>query len=274
VTDCATVRDALLQGVVATDAGISEHLARCPQCRELLRANAELGRSLASEVSLQMPFPELSFEPLAQRLTRETGLRAWLRSRPSRQRFLAAALSALLAVGLGGALRPRLDFATYPRARLWLVLGVYTFLILAAFGKEIFLSVRRGAVSDYLALCSAALALPFALSLLPAAEMSRGFEAAGAFSCFAYGALLTLPTAALLFAFERADRISLRTVCLCAAALGLSSNLTLELHCPNGNRSHLLLGHASLGLAWLISWWVARRFTAFSRAGLHSDVRS
>jgi hypothetical protein len=73
--------------------------------------------------------------------------------------------------------------------------------------------------------------------------------------------LLTLPIAALFWAFDRDERPSLRTVCLCAGALGLSANLLLELHCPSGNTLHLLLGHASIGIAWLLVWAVTRRST-------------
>ena len=84
---------------------------------------------------------------------------------------------------------------------------------------------------------------------------------AGAGGCFIYGALLTLPTALLLWAFDRDDRPSLRTVCLSAAALGLSANLMLELHCPSGNAIHLLLGHTSIGVLWFAAWYWARWFT-------------
>ena len=83
----------------------------------------------------------------------------------------------------------------------------------------------------------------------------------GALSCFLYGALFTLPLGILLWAFDRDDRPTLRTVCLSAAALGLSANLVLELHCPSGHPLHLLLGHASIGLAWLASWFVTRRLS-------------
>jgi hypothetical protein len=109
-----------------------------------------------------------------------------------------------------------------------------------------------------------ALALPFLVALAPATEASRALGPGGALSCFSYGTLLTLPTAALLWAFDRDDQLSLRTVYLSAAALGLSANLLLELHCGNGNFTHVVLGHASLGVAWLLVWALTRRM---SRAG-------
>jgi hypothetical protein len=130
--------------------------------------------------------------------------------------------------------------------------------IALAFGKEFFVSVRRGSLGDFGWLVTAALALPFLVAFAPPTELSRSFGPGGALNCFSYGALLTLPIAALLWAFDRDDRLSLRTVCLSAAALGLSANLILELHCPSGNFVHVLLGHASLGIAWLVLWACAR----------------
>jgi hypothetical protein len=259
--DCAEIRDAFTRGAVTPGPEAQAHLAVCPHCRELFERDAELGRSLASEAALLMPFPEELFGELEARMAGETGVRAWLRSRPTKLRFLVVLSSVLFAVGVGGALKVRPDFEAYPRARLFVLLAVYSFGIIVAFGKELFLSVWRGALADHLLLLVAALGLPFLVAFAPATEASRAFGPEGALNCFAFGALLTLPTAALLWAFDRDDRLSTRTVCLSAAALGLSANLVLELHCANGNFSHVLLGHASLGVAWLTAWALTRRFS-------------
>jgi hypothetical protein len=158
-------------------------------------------------------------------------------------------------------LKIRPDFSGYPSTRLVVLLGLYAVGIAAAFGRELFLSVRRGALSDYFVILVGALGLPFLVAFAPATEASRSFGSEGALGCFVFGALLTLPTAALLWAFDRDDRLSTRTVALSAAALGLSANLVLELHCPNGNILHVLLGHASLGVAWLLAWALTRRMS-------------
>jgi hypothetical protein len=168
-------------------------------------------------------------------------------------------VSVLLAVGLGGGLHGRPDFGDYPVTRLLVLLGVYSLGILFACGKELYLSARRGSLADHFGLLLGALALPFLIAFAPATEASRHFGPEGALGCFTYGALLTVPTAALLWVFDRDNRISMRTVCLSAVSLGLSANLVLELHCPSGNALHLLLGHASIGVAWLAAWFVARR---------------
>ena len=115
--------------------------------------------------------------------------------------------------------------------------------------------------------CNVLLVVPFLTALLPATEAGRHAAPGGALSCFIFGTLFTFPTALLLWALDRDDSPSLRTVCLSAVALGLSANLLLELHCPNGNPTHLLLGHASIGLGWLAAWFAARHaLRALSRA--------
>jgi hypothetical protein len=257
--DCPEIRDAFVRGELPAGSALEEHLRGCPQCSELLLRDANLGRSLARAAAGAVPFEDDLFAKLEADLAGETGLRAWLRSRPTRVRFGVALLSVLLVVGLGGALSQRPDFAEYPTARLLLLLAVYSAGILLAFGKELYLSARGGSLGDHVGLLVGALGLPFLIAFAPATESSRHAGPEGALNCFMYGALLTLPTAALLWAFDRDDRPSMRTVCLSAVALGLSANLVLELHCPSGNAWHLLLGHASIGVAWLAAWFVLRR---------------
>jgi membrane-associated PAP2 superfamily phosphatase len=182
-----------------------------------------------------------------------------LRSRPTRLRFAAVVASVLFVVGLGGILHRRPDFDAYPAGRLLALVTLYFGGVLLAFGKELYVSIRHGTLADYGGLFIGALGLPFLIAFAPATEASGHAGPGGAWSCFVYGGLLTLPTAALLWAFDRDDRPSVRTVCLSAVSLGLSANLVLELHCPSGNVLHLLLGHASIGLAWLAAWFVVRQ---------------
>ncbi len=257
--DCPDIRDAFMKGEVPADADVAAHLKGCPQCSELFARDAELGRSLGTEGTVNMPFEDELFARLEDEVAQENGPRAWLRSRPTGLRFAVVAVSVLAAIGLGGFARLRADFSEYPMARLLLLLGVYAIAILLAFAKELYLSIRRGSLADHAGLLVGALGLPFLIAFAPATETSRHTGSGGALGCFGYGALLTLPTAALLWAFDRDDQPSLRTVCLSAVALGLSANFVLELHCPSGNASHLLLGHASIGVAWLAAWSMLRR---------------
>ncbi|HYQ04575.1 MAG TPA: hypothetical protein VER96_38140 [Polyangiaceae bacterium] len=265
--DCSQVRDSFISGSPLSGAQLDAHLAGCPQCKALFEQDAELGRGLAAQASAALPMSDALRDPrrgtdffgqLEQELGRETGPRAWLRSRPSRARFLFSLLPVLLVVIAGGLLRQRPDFAQYPMARVGLLLCVYFVAIALAFAKTLSELPRREPLRDYLPLLGFALAVPILAGFAPATEISRHAGAEGALSCFGYGALLTLPVALLLWAFDRADKPALRTVCLSAAGLGLSANLLLELHCGNGNPTHVLLGHASLGLAWLAMWIAVR----------------
>ena len=259
--DCATIRDAFVKGITLPPDAVQEHLKVCPHCRELFEHDAELGRSLASQASLALPFPDEFFEQLEARVARETGPRAWLRSRPTSLRGMFVVLSVLLVILFGGIAKQRPDFVDYPTLRVALVLGSYFVVIVLAASKELTLAPRRGGFAEHPALVFGGLALPFLIAFMPATEASRHAGPEGALGCFGYGALLTLPVALLLWAFDRDDRPSLRTVGLSAVALGLSANLALELHCPSGNALHLLLGHASIGVAWLGAWYMARRFS-------------
>ena len=261
--DCSQIRDAFVAGVRLPEEPLEAHLASCAQCRTLFERNGELGRSLAAQASETPLFSEDFFGQLEQRLTQESGPRAWLRSRPSRLRLMFVLLPLLLVLAAGGLLRLRLDFDQYPAQRVALLLCVYFIAIALSLSKELSESPRRNPLREHWGLLLFAFFVPVLAAFAPATDASRLAGSEGAVSCFGYGALLTAPIAALLWALDRNDRPSLRTVCLSAAALGLSANLLLELHCGNGNAHHVLLGHASLGLAWLVAWAVIR---ALSRA--------
>ena len=259
--DCSQIRDTFVNGVPLPEEQAREHMAGCLQCRELLEQHAALGRRLAAQATDALPLADDLFGQIEQKLSRETGLRAWLRSRPSVLRFTLLLVPLSLVLVAGGVLRQRIDFGQYPLQRVVLLLCVYFLAVVLAFGKELSESPRREAVRDYFGLLAFALVVPVLAAFAPATEVSRHADPGGAAVCFGYGALLTLPIAGLLWAVDRDDRPSVRTVCLSAAALGLSANLLLELHCGNGNAVHVLFGHASLGVLWLAVWALVRRFS-------------
>ncbi len=167
-------------------------------------------------------------------------------------------VSVLGVILLGGVGMHRPDMPAYPVARLFGLLALYALGIGLAFAKEMFESVRKASLADYGWLLVAGLGVPFLVAFVPPTEASRAFGPAGALGCFSFGVILTLPTALLLWAFDRDDRLSTRTVCLSAAALGLSASTILELHCPSGNFAHVISGHASIGVAWLLGWSMTR----------------
>ena len=259
---CAQVRDAFMhQGELASDA-FSEHLEDCSACRELFGQGAELAHCLTAQASGALPFPDQLFDRIEQRVVAETGVRAWLRSRPTQKRWFWLLLSALLVLLVGGVWRPRADFGQYPAERLAWLAGLSVLGIWFALRKQLTRSLGTRGFSSTPEVLLCLLLLPFVGAALPATEAAAHFGPGGALNCFTYGAVLTLPTALLLWAFDRDEYPAVRTVYLSAVALGLCANLLLELHCPNGNARHLLLGHASLGLVWLAAWFVARRTLA------------
>jgi len=82
--DCPQIRDAFLNGVAPAEEQVKPHLAGCSQCRELFEQGAELGRNLAAQTRVVLPAAaDDFFAEIEGKLARETGPRAWLRSRPS-----------------------------------------------------------------------------------------------------------------------------------------------------------------------------------------------
>jgi len=260
--DCAEIRDAFLRGETLPEDRVQAHLRVCPHCHELFEGHVALGQRLGSAATPELSLPDDFFAQLEQKVSAETGMRAWLRSRPTRVRVLLVSTVAVAAITIGGALHLRPDFAEYPSSRLALLLGVYLLAVLVAVQRELSVSSRPGAFATKPGVLAGTLLLPFLVAFVPPTEASMQHGPEGALICFSFGALLTLPLAALLWACDRDDRPSSSSVWLSAVALGLTANLLLELHCASGNAIHLLLGHASLSLAWLAVWAALRGLKA------------
>jgi hypothetical protein len=98
--------------------------------------------------------------------------------------------------------------------------------------------------------------LLFALPVVAALCSPWGSERTATFGeparCFAYGAVLVLPFLVLYWLLERRDRVSVTTLLTVGGAAGVAANLLLYAHCPSVHEGHLLLGHASIGVAWAL----------------------
>jgi len=256
---CETVRDALREGRAPSDPELRTHAAGCEQCRALLDDEASLGRALAAEgAGAGEPLPWAGVEALLQE---EVGWRAWFRSRPHQVRVLFAAAAYTLVTLLGlRRLRPDFDRVT-----------AYEFaLLLAAFGLIAGAAIRRalpivglpakgGALEG--GVLVAAFAVPLAAAFVHTA--TPGIDGATfahqAWNCFSYGSLLTIPLIAVLWLLDRGAGPRSRLY-YGAAAAGLAANAALTLHCPNTSSGHLLVGHATIGLALAaVAWLVLRR---------------
>ena len=257
---CEAVRDALRTGRQPSDPELEKHAAECAQCSALLDDRAALGRVLATDrpgSGESLPWSDM--ETLLQE---EVGWRAWLRSRPHQVRVLFATAGFAL-VGLLGLLRPRADLAhgiAYETA------GMVLFGVVAAAALPRALPVaghppKRGLLAH--AVLALALGLPIAAALVHATAATPDLDlptfVRRACGCFSYGSLLTIPLVTALWLLDRGAGPRSRLY-YGAAAAGLAANLALLLHCPNTSSAHLLLGHATIGLALAaVAWLVAVR---------------
>jgi hypothetical protein len=263
--ECAEIRQGFLTGDVPSGSSVDEHVSGCPQCRELFRNGAALGRGLAG-VARQASAPDDQFERVEAVLANERGLRAFLRSRSTRMRWLLSlSLPALLL--LRELAHKRVPWRSLGSLRIVagvVLVGLLALVLRAALRP---LPIERRAARLRSALAIGAWCLPFLLGLVPDAQAS-GQEWTPSFalrccSCFFYGSALAVPSFALLWALERGDPVPFRVWALGAGVVALVANLVLLLHCPVTNRVHLLAGHLSIGLSWFAAvcvreWWSHR----------------
>jgi hypothetical protein len=265
--DCAEIRQGFLTGEVPSGLAVGEHLKRCLHCPELFQNQAALGRRLASAAAtpLESVSESTSAElaAVSSAIAAEHGLRAFLRSRSTRSRWLLLlalpALSLLREIAQKGVPWRSL---TLPRLFGGVVLIGFLGLITRSALRPLPIEGRAARLSS--ALAFVACCLPCVLWFAPQAQASSeeftGNFALRSLTCFAYGSLLAAPSFALLCALDRGDQVPFRVWALAAGMVALVANLILLLHCPDTSRAHLALGHFSIGLAWLFAvsvgqWW-------------------
>ena len=198
---------------------------------------------------------------LGRELEKERGLTAELRAL-STPRRLSLLLGTFVALALTTYLvRPRLDLAIYPAARMALILCVVGVLVMSSALVALWplsyrplppllrkLAVALGPLS-LLALYS----LPAAHTAHPASLQAEGFAAlfVRALPCLLIGSGVAASAFLLLRAL---DRGALSVSLVFAACAGLYANFLLQLHCSVTAPEHMLLGH--LGVALLTFVWV------------------
>lgn len=97
-------------------------------------------------------------------------------------------------------------------------------------------------------------------SIVPVPHTAEPFYSAGtgeelipaAFMCFSAGSISALPIAAVGWIAMRSTRPFLYRSLLLAAGTGLVGHLALHLHCPLVHPAHLLLGHATIPVAYTV----------------------
>jgi len=235
---------------------VDEHLRVCGHCAELFDDSGALGRLLASAGAEPAIASSAQLAATEALLDREQGLRAFLRSRSTRIRWLLSlSLPALLLTR--ELLRKRVPWRDLSLPRViagGVLLGLFALVAHSALRP---LPLERRAARLRSALALVAWCLPCVLWFAPEARAGAE-ELSGAFgsrslACFAYGSAFAAPSFALLWAMDRGVYVPYRVWALAAGGVALLANLILMLHCPITSRAHLVAGHFSIGLAWLVA---------------------
>lgn len=260
--NCMAIRRELVSGRVPAGPALDAHLATCPHCSVLLERQADLGRRLARAVVPDVE-PVQLFVVVRGELERERGLRARLRALPTRSRLASLVGTAAALFAWQFVLWRRPDFETYAPGAFWAVaLALGLALVLGAS------SLLRAATAP---LASRAHRVAFSLLVLPAlvallvplgapetANVSAALGSPAAASwgtpgaCFAYGAVLVAPFPLLVWLLERRDLVPVGALVTAGGLSGIAANLLLHAHCPSVHAGHLLLGHATTGVAWAL----------------------
>jgi hypothetical protein len=258
--DCAEIRSGFVSGRVPAGPAVDEHLERCPHCHDLFERQAQLGRRLALAVLPTLEPGDL-FAQLDQQLAREVGLRARLRALPTHTRAtLLGGVITLTFLGLQLSMNRRADFGQYSPALFWsvaaLLVGALCFGVLRlvrGVSAPLRVAERDGAFTISLLALPALLAFiaPLGAAHGDLEDASQAWASSG--SCFAFGAVAVVPFLVLAWLFERRDRVPFVALAWAGAVSGIGANLLLHVHCGSEHLGHLLLGHASIGLAWALA---------------------
>ncbi len=267
--DCSDIRDVFLAGELPTGADAEEHVRECLQCRQLIERRGVLGQGLGAASEQATP-PDL-LAAVERDLERERGARAWLRSRSTRLRLALVLLTVSGVFTSICLLAPRPDFAIASDERWFALAGLLVFGVVLGAGGAL-RSLGRAQPLSLVGVALAVLLLPLLSALLPEAESHHpqllteadpGF-ATRALRCFFFGVLLSAPAGTLLWFASREDRLPPGTLIFAAGASGVVANLALHAHCPLSYPGHLIAGHGTVGIAWLLALLLMNRL---SRAG-------
>ena len=262
--DCTRIRDTVLSGNALSEAE-RDHAATCEACRAVALDGGNAARRLWAAAS-----EEADMRPLRSAIERDVGQKergvVWLRSRPTSFRLGFGVIVCLGIVLLTLGLTPRPDIDVYPALRMLLVTSTLLVLLGVALSQGL-RPLQRAATGAEGLLLVLALLVPIVLSALPAAHSAHALSVGGigealiprALACFAFGVALGLPLLVSMRALDRLEHTTAARALWAAAATGLLGNLTLSLHCPLTHPAHLLLGHASVGVALAAAYGLLAR---------------
>jgi hypothetical protein len=180
--------------------------------------------------------------------------------------LLVWSLVATLVIAAALLLPRRVDLAEYP---LWrMVFTIATFSVLAGAAtwrmlRPLHLPPARPWIGP--TLLAIGVLVPCILALIPLSHQGVKAGEGAVFAlecgrCAAFGAVMGLPVLVLAL-LARRTHVEGVIASLAGVAAGLTGNLVLQLHCPNTNISHQLIGHWAVLLVLPIATalWCARR---------------
>jgi len=229
---------------------------------------AQLGRRLADAVPRTLPDLAAKLVASESLIERERGLRAFLRSRSTRVRLLLSLVFpvVLLTRELLRTHVPLRDMGTSRSLSGLLLVALLGVIVHSALRP---LPLERSAARRRSLFALFAWGVPCVLCFAPetrfsADELSSSGFALRSLNCFCYGSALAAPSFALLWAFDRDDRVPYRVWALAAGLVAVLSSLILLVHCPSTQHAHLIAGHFSIGLVWFaavsIASWRGRAY--------------
>ena len=223
---------------------------------EMLEQEIASVRTLAGKAADPEYVDADTLDPLRLRVTSdialETGTVAKLRALPTWQRVaivlvLAGGITAFAALAT-----PRADFGHYPVAHMTIVLTLLFALTVGA-GLRLLRPLHKPPAPLWTGRLLLALGIftPFIISVIPidyvghaAGEGAAFFAGCG--KCLGFGGALGLPILIAAFAVRRVRVDGPAIAALGGVAAGLTGNLTLQLHCPITDPTHLIIGHGML----------------------------
>jgi hypothetical protein len=242
---CVAVREARSRGeALSPEAEV--HAESCPVCQ----ADPATPPDPAWD-------EDAAFASLTASLESERGLVARLREAKTSSRVLAATGLVFLVIAGFGFLRPRSRVAPMPVTRVLVVVSVLS-VVLALAVRLVLRPLQSPPASRRTLFLSlvAGLALPFVFAGMSQDEHAAAALSSSALRCYLVGGSLGAAFMGLLFVFDRTELASRTTGFLAAAAGGLAANAALELHCSSTDPLHLMLGHATVGVALLALYLV------------------
>lgn len=253
MVDCSQVQAALVENRGLPGAPLAAHTARCPGCRELLAHGAALGRLLARARRAAPRVAEGRLAvAVADDLSRDDGPLGRLRAIPTSQRIALAGLVAIVPVLLFAVDNPR---ALAPGR--WVTVAFGGLLVMAIGALLAPMNQVRRAPRQ-LVVAAVALAIPVLRVLLIGTTTGPVTHAAD--SCLLIGMASAAPAIALLHVMARRARLTAVEVLLAGSIGGLGANMALQLHCIDKRLEHLLAGHVSIALVWIVGSWLAQRW--------------